>query len=976
MNRILVLRLRSGIAILSGLLLLALQAMAQSNTPDPVLVEMTDIVINEILAHTDPPLEDAVELYNATDAPIDIGGWHLSNDPGDLARYRIVDGTILPAHGFTVLYESQFNAAGRTNPITPFNFNSANGGELILSRQLASDNTVGFTLQAYEASQNGVSFGRLPTSGGVDFVPMSARSFGQDRPRSLAQFRRGGGATNPAPLVGPIIISEIMYHPPDSGTNDNVIDEFVELRNISDRRVPLFDPSYPTNHWRLRNAIKFTFPENTWLPADGLLLVVKFDPLADEQQLAFFRARYQVNPSVPVFGPYDGALSDDGESVELWKPDRVQLPPHPDAGLVPWLLVERVSYRDSYPWPVEADGASYSLQRRRRFLYGNDSSNWKAAEPTAGRPNATPPVITRQPASQIYIAGSGTTFTAAATGTPPLSYQWQLNGTNLPNATTRTLALAGLQPSHLGAYTVVVSNDEGDVISEPAMLRLDSRLPILRITSPRPNTRLSNAVLLVEGVVRDDFGVSNVVVSVNDGDFLPAIGRTNWAASILLVPGTNTIRAKAVDLGLNESPAATLRVFRVVSSPLALRFTGNGQGDVTPLVNGQMLEEGRGYSLTAIPARGSLFSNWIGSAIGARFISRERTLEFLMEEDLVITAAFVPSPFPALRGSYSGLCFESDQVRHDSSGFFTAATTALGAYTASLQLGGRRYSIAGKFDLNGRATNTISARNTSTLTVELTLDLSDEFGRITGRVFRDDWFAELLADRATSRPVSDPATNAGRYTMFLPGKTNDLERPAGDSFGTATVSDAGVMTFSGVLSDGTRIAQRTGLSRNGDWPFYSSLYAGKGSIIGWIAVRDFGETDLLGEVNWIKPASPGRPYPAGFTNESILAGSRYLPPGTNRVLDLERASLVFTEGNPAVAFTNEVALGPDNQFIDHGTNRLAIKIALPNGTFSGGIADPISGRTVPFKGVVLQKQNGGAGFFIGTNGNGRVRLEP
>ena len=211
--------------------------------------------------------------------------------------------------------------------------------------------------------------------------------------------------------------------------------------------------------------------------------------------------------------------------------------------------------------------------------------------------------------------------------------------------------------------------------------------------------------------------------------------------------------------------------------------------------------------------------------------------------------------------------------------------------------------------------------------------------------------------------------------MFLPGATNDMERLAGNSFGTATVSDAGVMTFSGVLSDGTKVAQRTGLSRNGDWPFHSSIYSGKGSILGWIAVRDFGETDLRGEVNWIKPASPGRPYPAGFTHQGVMAGSRYQPPGTNRVLNLESAALIFT-GGTASAFTNEIALGPDNQFIDQGTNGLAIKIALPRGTFTGRIVDPITDRRISFKGVVLQKQSGGAGFYNGTNGSGRVRLEP
>ena len=40
---------------------------------------LSNAVINEVLTHTDPPLEDAIELHNPTATPVDIGGWYLSN---------------------------------------------------------------------------------------------------------------------------------------------------------------------------------------------------------------------------------------------------------------------------------------------------------------------------------------------------------------------------------------------------------------------------------------------------------------------------------------------------------------------------------------------------------------------------------------------------------------------------------------------------------------------------------------------------------------------------------------------------------------------------------------------------------------------------------------------------------------------------------------------------------------------------------
>src|SRR4029079_8183569 len=41
-------------------------------------LSLTNVVVNEILTHTDPPLEDAIELYNTTDQPVDISYWWLS----------------------------------------------------------------------------------------------------------------------------------------------------------------------------------------------------------------------------------------------------------------------------------------------------------------------------------------------------------------------------------------------------------------------------------------------------------------------------------------------------------------------------------------------------------------------------------------------------------------------------------------------------------------------------------------------------------------------------------------------------------------------------------------------------------------------------------------------------------------------------------------------------------------------------------
>jgi hypothetical protein len=194
---------------------------------------------------------------------------------------------------------------------------------------------------------------------------------------------------NEYPKVGPVVINEFMYHPITiNGTNitENPDDEYIELCNITSGPVALFDPAHPTNTWRLRDAVDFDFPTNVTLAASGYLLIVPFYP-TNAALLAAFRAKYGVSNSVPVYGPFAGRLDNGGDNVELYRPDTPQGAGHPDAGFVPFILVDKVNYNDKAPWPVNADGTGQSLQRKVALLYGNEPLNWQAAAPTAGRAN-------------------------------------------------------------------------------------------------------------------------------------------------------------------------------------------------------------------------------------------------------------------------------------------------------------------------------------------------------------------------------------------------------------------------------------------------------------------------------------------------------------------------------------------------------------------------------------------------------------
>jgi hypothetical protein len=102
---------------------------------------------------------------------------------------------------------------------------------------------------------------------------------------------------------------------------------------------------------------------------------------------------------------------------------------------------------------------------------GSVTSNMATLTVTAA---AVAPTITTQPASQTVTAGQNATFSVAASGTAPLSYQWQLNGTNIPNAISSSYAVTNTTTAESGEkFDVVVSNTAGSVTSNMATLTVN-----------------------------------------------------------------------------------------------------------------------------------------------------------------------------------------------------------------------------------------------------------------------------------------------------------------------------------------------------------------------------------------------------------------------------------------------------------------------------------------------------------------------
>jgi hypothetical protein len=105
------------------------------------------------------------------------------------------------------------------------------------------------------------------------------------------------------------------------------------------------------------------------------------------------------------------------------------------------------------------------------------------------------PVITRQPASQTVLPGDTVTFTVAATGSPPLFYQWRAGWVpgDIPGATNDTLVLTNAQASIAGNYRVNVSNAAGSILSAIAVLTVASLPTIINVSFDTANVSFSFA---------------------------------------------------------------------------------------------------------------------------------------------------------------------------------------------------------------------------------------------------------------------------------------------------------------------------------------------------------------------------------------------------------------------------------------------------------------------------------------------------
>ncbi len=529
----------------------------------------------------------------------------------------------------------------------------------------------------------------------------------------------------------------------------------------------------------------------------------------------------------------------------------------------------------------------------------------------------------------------------------------------------------------LGGQTFTVTQSGTDAVK-----------PTVTITAPAANSRQTNSPVAFQGTAQDNIGLAAVEYRLENaggvGAYQTAVGTNTWTASVSgLLPGTNTVRVRARDLNGNLSAEVTRTVVYVVMSPLSLTITG--AGTVTPNLNGQSLQIGNSFTVTAKPAAGNIFSNWTGNVVASM-----AKLTFTMQSNMVLEANFTTNAFLPVQGQYNGLILDTTNLMHSRSGFFSLKLSSPGTLSGTFTIGGHTYATGSQFvGPDGQIELKFfgGSPRQQLMTAELQFDLTAGTGQVNGTLSDArlvgtvpqpaTWISELSGDRAGFFTRTNPPAAAGPYTVDFPGGDGVTE-PAGHGFGLVSVDGLGAVRLTGFLAEGTSISQRTSISKTGRWPLFVNLYGGTGSLIGWMNfTTNLPGSDVSGTPVWTKPANSfALYYPAGFVDSLETTGSRYVAPkgSTNNVLSITNGIIDFTGGNLGAPFADTFTLAWNGKVTNPSGDKLILTITPSTGLFQGSVAVPGTNTVLKFKGVVVQDQTWGYGYFLNGRQSGQVFL--
>jgi hypothetical protein len=188
------------------------------------------------------------------------------------------------------------------------------------------------------------------------------------------------------------------------------------------------------------------------------------------------------------------------------------------------------------------------------------------------------PSITTQPFSQTVTAGQTATFAVTATGTAPLSYQWQKNGTPITGATSASYTTPAEITADNGAqFMVAISNSAGSVTSTAAILTVNASTLVLNVSPTILSFgSIDTGAASTLAATLTNSGNSNVTIS-GVGTSGAGFSANNVSSGTVLAPGQSAV------LNVTFAPTSTGSVTggvtvasNATNSPATISMTGSG----------------------------------------------------------------------------------------------------------------------------------------------------------------------------------------------------------------------------------------------------------------------------------------------------------------------------------------------------------------------------------------------------------------
>lgn len=468
------------------------------------------------------------------------------------------------------------------------------------------------------------------------------------------------------------------------------------------------------------------------------------------------------------------------------------------------------------------------------------------------------------------------------------------------------------------------------------------------------------------------------------------------------IPGATEATLTIVNAQLADAGQYSVVVSSPIAAPVTSRIatlsvetTGPGEGplmlSINAIGNGAIFETigkklkpaastseragGEIVKLVAKPAKGFLHAGWsLGS--DPAIVSLDAAFTTTLSGNLALTAHFIPSPFPAMAGNYSGV-IEGTAASAATHGGFTFTVNAAGKVTGKLTYGNQQIPLKLALDAHGMLHGSLRAPGGRSLDVFVQITSAGVTGSLSegGATLAQFTGAKVLTFAKSSAPSVE-----GRYTLLL---HESDQTGAGQAL--LQVAKNGKVKIAGTLAGGEPFVINTSLYEGNRVPVFLSLRKTGQMLIGWIIfVETPGVSDLQGSLLRFSPAQP-----AGV--ELIVNGSAQTATAGSWLLEgLEAsdgaATLTFTGGGLPTPITQEITLS--QVALKRGKVAVAIGLPSPNdhslklmidpltGLFSGKFKPIVGSSFVNFRGVLFQKQDVGEGSFENADQTGTVSLAP